>query len=78
MWSHLLTPAALATDLFQYLANNGITSFDVSSGFISHKSLCSNGLRYPFQANLSNQAKNNFEIKLDSVSGQGFYTKNND
>lgn len=54
--------------------NTGIISFEESSTFMAHKSLCSSGLRYPFQARGSNQVKNRRDKKLADVSGQGFYT----
>lgn len=66
-------PAAFATDLFQCFKNKGIISFDVSSTFISHKSFCSKGRLYPFQASGSNQAKNRRDRKLADCSGHGFY-----
>lgn len=59
-------------DLFQYFINNDITSLDESSASISHKSACSNGLRYPVHANRSNQAKNKRDRKLADCSGDGF------
>lgn len=61
----------LATDAFQYFEKSGITSLALSSGFISHKSLFSNGLRNPVQANASNHPKNVLDRKLAPISGHG-------